>query len=882
MLSELWSNLRYRLRALVRRQAAEHELDDELRFHLDREAEKYIAAGLSRDEALRHARLAFGGIERIKEDSRDARGTRLVETTMQDLRHAIRSLRRTPGFTTLVVLTLALGVGANTAMFSVVNAVLLRPLPYRQAGRLVYIDADGLYYEGTYLQFRERARTMDIAAYRGRDFSLAGRGDPVQLHGVQVSPNFFSTLGATPAIGRGFLAGESQPGDSNAVVLSYGLWQARFAGDAAVVGEQIELDGTSRTVVGVMPPDVRFPSASAQLWVPLVIDQSNRMEIWSTSANMIARLRAGATLAQARAEVATLAPQMLSLFPWSMPAEFGRKATAVPLRTQLVGNVRRMLLILLGAVAFVLLIACVNVANLLLVRTARRRREMAIRTALGAARGRLVRQMLTESMLLALTGGAVGLLLAFVGVRALTASLPSDTPRLAEIGVDGRVLIMTLGVAIATGLVFGLLPELRAGNGNPQSALGESGRGSTAGVERRRLSGWLVSIEVALAVVLVTGAGLLTRSFRELMRVDPGFRTESLVSATIAPPAFRIHGDASRRLFYEQLLERIDALPGVRTAAITSRLPFGERNYGSVFRMEGRPNPAQTGDWPWADIGATVSPDYIRAMGVRLIRGRAFTAADRPGAPRVVLINESLAQKYWPNEDPIGKRITGPGEAKPDASDWETIVGIVADVKHDQLGEAPRGAFYRPLSQARVDDIMSVVVRTSADPRVFAGRLRRVVASVDRDTPVSDIHTMTDLIASSLSRPRFALALLAAFGLLALVLGAVGIYGVIAYDVSQRTHEIGVRMALGARPDDVLRMVVRQGMVLVLTGIAAGLLAAAGVTRLLASLLYDVRPIDPVTFALVPIVLLGVALAASYLPARRAARVDPMLALRSE
>jgi len=805
-----------------------------------------------------------------------------VDTVWQDLRYAAQQLRTHAGFTIVAVLTLALGIGANTAMFSVVNAVLLRPLPYRQPDRLVFVDADGLYYEGTYLQFRERARTMDVAAYRARDFSLTGRGDPVQLHGVQVSPNFFSTLGATPAIGRGFLAGESQPGDSSAVVLSYALWRSRFGGDAGVLGESIDLDGTRRTVVGVMPPDVRFPSATAQLWVPLAIDPSNRTAIWSTNANMIGRLRDGATLAQARAEVGTLAPQMLSLFPWSMPAEFGRKATAVPLRTQLVGTVRPMLLILLGAVGFVLLIACVNVANLLLMRTAERQREMAIRTALGAARGRLVRQMLTESMLLALTGGAVGLLLAFVGVRALSASLPSDTPRLAEIGVDGRVLIVTLGVAIATGLAFGLLPALRAGAGDAQSALREGGRGSSAGVERRRLRGWLVSIEVALAVVLVTGAGLLTRSFRELMKVDPGFRTESLVSATIAPPAFRFHSDASRRLFYEQLLERIDALPGVRTAAITSRLPFGERNYGSVFRVEGRPNPAQTGDWPWADIGATISPDYFRAMGMHLIRGRAFTAADRPGAPRVVLISESLAQKYWPNEDPIGKRITGPGEAKPDASDWETIVGIVADVKHDQLGEAPKRAFYRPLLQTGVEDIMSVVVRTNADPRVFAGRLRRVVASVDRDTPVSDIHTMTDLIASSLSRPRFALALLAAFGLLALVLGAVGIHGVIACDVSQRTHEIGVRMALGARPGEVLRMVVWQGMVLVLAGIAAGLLAAAGATRLLATLLYGVRPMDPITFAIVPIVLLGVALAASYLPARRAARVDPMLALRGE
>ncbi|HEX5437235.1 MAG TPA: ABC transporter permease [Gemmatimonadaceae bacterium] len=804
-----------------------------------------------------------------------------MDTLWQDLRYAVQQLRTNAGFTIVAVLTLALGIGANTAIFSVVNSVLLQPLSYRQPDRLVSLDLKGFGYWGTYVQFRERARTLDVAAYASREATLTGHWEPVQLQGAAVSANLFSLLGVDAYVGRTFLSTANQPGHRQVVVLSDGLWEAHFGADPQIIGRQIDLDGAPYTVVGVMPASMRIPNAATQFWVPRTIDPTNSTDLWGTGAALIARLRSGVTLAQARAETATLTPQMHQLFPWSMPAAYGHGATATPLRTDLVGGVRPLLLILLSATAFVLLIACVNVANLLLVRTAARSRELAIRTALGAGRGRLVRQLLTESVLLASLGGAVGLLLAVLGVHALTASLPADTPRLAEIGIDGRVLALTLLVALVTGLAFGLLPALRAGRSNAQAVLKEGGRGSSTGIERRRLSSVLVAVEVAVAVVLVTGASLLVHSFAQLLRVDPGFRTEHVVSATIAPPTFRYQHAASRLLFYEQLLDRLDALRGVRMAAITSRLPFGGKNYGSVFVIEGQPNPAQTGNWPWADIGATVSSEYLRTMGMRLLRGRGFTAADRQGAPRVVLINESLAKKYWPNEDPIGKRIvTKPAFEGPSGADWATIVGVVADVKHDQLNETPRSAFYRPLLQARPEDVMSVVVRTTADPTVFAASLRGVVASVDRDTPVSDIRTMDDLISTSLARPRFAMALLAGFGLLALVLGAIGIYGVIASTVNQRAHEIGVRMALGARPGDVLRMIVRQGLALVLAGIAIGVFVSAGVTRFLASLLYGVRPLDPLTFVLVPVVLVGVALLASYLPARRAARVDPVIALR--
>lgn len=804
-----------------------------------------------------------------------------MDTLWQDLRYALLQLRRTPGFTAVAVLTLALGIGANTAIFSIVNSVLLRPLPYRQPDRLVSIDLDALNYGGSYLQLRERTRTMDVAAYRSAAYgsvglSLTGSGEPVQLDGTAVTSNIFAVLGVDAAIGRTFLPSESQPGRDAVVVLSYELWQARFGGDPSVIGSRIRLGSTSRTVVGVMPPRLHFPSATTQLWVPVVLDPAKRIELWSTGINMIGRLDPGADISQARAEVSALAPQMLRLFPWSMPAEYGRKATAIPLSEVVVGSVRPMLLILLGAVTMVLLMACVNVANLLLVRTAARRRELAIRTALGAGGGRLMRQLLTESVLLAGIGGAAGLLLAAWCLRALTGALPPETPRLDEISIDGRVLVVTLAVALATGLVLGVVPAFRAARSDAQAALKEGGRGSSAGRERRRLSGMLVVSELAAAVVLVTGAGLLARSFWHLLQTDPGFRTERLVSASIAPPTFRYSDDVSQREFYKTLLQRLETIPGVRVSALTTRLPFGGNNHGTVFKIDGRPDPAQTGDWPFADIGAVVSGDYFRTLSVPLVGGRGFTEADREGAPPVAVINESLAHHYWPDQDPIGKRIQQPGDTA-----WATVVGIVADVKHDQLSEEKKGAIFWPLLQHQLDH-PSIVVRTGANPDAVAASLRGAVADVDADTPVSDIRTMDQLISSSLSGPRAAMTLLTTFSALALVLGAVGIYGVIAYAVSQRTHEIGVRVALGARPGDMLRMVIEQGATMALAGVVVGLVAAFALTRLLAALLYGVSPLDPATFITGPIVLMSVALLATWLPARRAARVDPIVALHEE
>ncbi|HEX7049880.1 MAG TPA: ABC transporter permease [Longimicrobiales bacterium] len=800
-----------------------------------------------------------------------------METLFHDLRYALRSLRKAPGFAGVAVLTLALGIGANTAIFSVVDGVLLRPLPYPEPDRLVsFVEAGS--YKGAFLEYRERAESFEaIAAYTpGQAFSLTGRGEPVRLEGAVVSAGLFSVLGAKPLLGRTFLPGEDEAGREPVVVLSHGLWQQRFGADPGIIGEEVRLDGIARTVVGVMPPGFRFPSASTQLWVPASIRAADPIDLWGMSVGTtIARLRPGVTLEEARTEVRTLEPRMRELFPWDMPEDYGRNATVVPLRDRIVGDVRPMLLVLLGAVGFVLLIACANVANLLLARATTRRRELAVRVALGAGRRRLMRQLLTESVMLAALGGIVGLFLAFWGVELLVAGLPADTPRLAGIGIDGRVLGFTAALTFATGLVFGVLPALRASRSEPHDALKEGGRTATGA--RTRLSAALVVTEIALAVVLVTGAGLLIRSFWRLLRVDPGFRVENVVAATVAPPTFRYADGAARRAFYQELLGRLEALPGVTGAGITDRLPFGGRNYGSVFVIEGRPDPAtQGGDWPLADIAATISADYLRTMGIRVLRGRGFTPADRADAPGVVLINQALARRYWPDEDPIGRRIRGPGSVP-----WLTIVGIVDDVAYNRLADTDLPAFYMPLLQ-HGPEVVSVVVRSTADPATLAANLRAVVASIDEDTPVSDVRAMAQRVSDSLGRPRFTMLLLTAFAAAALILGAVGIYGVIAYAVSQRIHEIGIRMALGARAGDVLGMVVRQGAALAMIGIAVGLLAAFATTRLLAGLLYGVGATDAATFLAVPLLLGAVALAASWIPARRAARVDPVVALRNE
>jgi putative ABC transport system permease protein len=799
-----------------------------------------------------------------------------MDTLLQDLRYTVRTLLKNRGFALVAVLTLALGIGANSAIFSVVNAVLLRPLPYAESERLVAVSPGVM--PGEYLLMREENRSFaEVAIYRsGVGFNLSGDGEPERLTGAYASTNLFSTLGAGPLFGRTFLPAEEEPGDDRVVILSHDLWRQRFGADPQVLGREILVDGEPHTVVGVMQAHFHFPAAGTQLWIPLGVTRTSPPALWGGwGGNVVARLRPDVAPEQALAEMHALTQRFREANTlWTPAADYRPDQRVVQLRDEMVGDVRRMLLVVLGAVGFVLLIACANVANLLLARAAARRKEVAVRTALGAGRGRLVRQLLTESLVLAVVGGAIGLLLAYCGVHVLERGLPADTPRLAEIAIDLQVLGFTLLITLLTGVLFGVLPALRASRADVHGALKQGARpGFSAG--HRRLSATLVAGEIALAVVLVSGAGLLIRSFSELLRVDPGFRVESVVSARITPPPV-LYGEAHRqRAFYAELLERTQTLPGVQSVAATNQLPLVGQWSGFAFEVEGDPYLPGTSAPTTAD--RRVTPEYLRVMGIPLLSGRLLSEADRQGTPGVALVNEAMARQSWPGEDPVGKRF------KPVwwQDQWITVVGVVANVRQQGLAAEVEPEIYRPFAQEPTD-AMTLILRTTADPGALVANLRSALAAVDPDVPVSEIRTLEQVISQAVTTPRFTMLLLTVFAALALVLGAVGIYGVLSYAVGQRTHEIGVRMALGARRSDMLALVVQQGLVLTLIGVGVGLLGAFAATRLLRTLLFEVSPTDPLTFLAVPLLLGAVALLASYLPARRAARVDPMIALRSE
>ncbi|HEU4451578.1 MAG TPA: ABC transporter permease [Longimicrobium sp.] len=801
----------------------------------------------------------------------------MMEAFRQDLRFALRWLAKSPGFAAVVVLTLALGIGANTAIFSVVNAVLLRPLPYPDPERIVRVWPESPLPPGGFVEMDEGKRAFERLGGVGAEgaFALTGAGGPERLEGADVTAGLFPMLGVAPAAGRGFTPDENAPGRDAVVVLSHALWQQRFGASPAVIGQRITLNGVPRTVVGVMPAGFQFPSRRTQLWVPTVLDAANPASYWNPGGlNVYGRLAEGATPEQALREVRTLLPRMKEKFPWPMPDAWGAGLSVVPLQTLMAGEVRKGLMVLLGAVGAVLLIACVNVANLLLARTAARRREMATRAAMGASRMRLLRQMLTESILLSLAGGAGGLLLALAGGRVLLAALPADLPRSGEVGVDARVLGFTLLLALGTGVLFGLLPAIRASRGDLHASLKAGGRRSGS-ASSQRLSGALVMVEVALAVVLVIGAGLLLQSLWKLRQVDPGFRPEGVTTARLTLTGPRFEDPARVAAFYDDVLTRVRALPGVRAASVVSQLPLDGAFSGFPFEVEGRPPapgaaPPTAGSW-------VATPDHLRAMGIPLLRGRSFEAADGAGSVRVALVNEALARRYWPGEDPIGKRLR-PAWMR---EGWLTVVGVVGNVRHEGLGSQDGPEFYRAFAQEPAP-VMTLVVRADAAPQAMAAALRAAVAAADPDVPASDLRPLEAVVSASVARPRFTSLLLAVFAAVALVLGAVGIYGVVAYAVSQRTHEIGVRMALGAGSDTVLRLVLRQGAVLAGIGVVLGLAAALALTRVLGSLLFGVSALDPLTFAAVGTAVVAVALVASWVPARRAARVDPAVALRTE
>ena len=809
-----------------------------------------------------------------------------MDTLLADLRYALRQLARSPGFTAVAVLTLALGIGANTAIFSVVYGALLKALPYADPQSLVSVWGGRALAE--FVGVRDGNRTLQgVAAYMDRiGIGLSGTGEPARLAGALASADLFRVLGVSAALGRTFAAGEDQPGSNAVVLLSDGLWRARFGADRSIIGRTLDLDGIPRTVIGVMPRGFWFPRRETELWLPVRLDRSNPGEFWGSGGYyMVGRLRPGMTRGQARADVRALAERLRIENPVWRPSEryYFNGLDVIPLDQRIVeGGTRRLLLVLLGAVGMVLVIACANVANLLIARGAARERELSLRAALGAGRARLIRQLVTECVLLAAVGGLTGLALAFGGERALLGLLPPDTPRLGDVSVNGAVLTFTAVLALGVGIVFGLAPALRLSRPDLVGSLSEGTSRGGSGPRKRRLAGALVAAEIALGVVLAVGAGLLLKSFARIVAVDPGFRIEHLVTARISPPKARWSDpgftapsaamEARQRVFYRQLLERLRGSPGITSVAVTSQAPFEKTNEFGAMWVDGyttNPNELETMN------GRKVTADFFRTLSIPVLRGRALSDADQPNTPRVALIDETAAQRYWKGKDPIGGRIRYPWPG------WLTVVGVVGTTKNNDLTDQPQPTFYVPFAQYPQAQ-MTVVARTGGDPAAAFGAIRAAVRELAPDVPVSDERTMTEWLADSVAQPRFATGLLVAFGALALLLGAVGTYGLMAYTTQRRTRELAVRMALGAQTRDVLWTVIRDGAVLAAAGVLGGTGLALALTRSLRGLLFEVSPTDPTTFALVAIVLAGAALLASYLPARRATKVDPMVALRYE
>ena len=811
-----------------------------------------------------------------------------MEGILKDIRCGVRSLLKHPGFTAIVLVTLAVGIGASSAIFSVVNTVLLRPLPFRQADRIVAIQAlgrDGKRVQispANFLDWRAQNTVFEhLAAILTRPANLALADQAERLDLAMTSANFFSVFGMEPERGRFFITADEVASHAPVVVVSHGLWQRRFGGDESLVGKPITLDGNSYTVVGIAPPGFQYPDKT-DVWLPpfrLAPTMNERQDPTQVRGfgmlAAVALLKPGVSLPQAVSEMETITTRLRQQYPETNNRSFN---PVVSLHTHLVGETRPMLLLLFGAVGFVLLIACANVANLLLVSAASRQKEMAIRTALGASRMRVMRQMLTESLILAFAGGAIGLLLAIWGVALMMKLLPPDFPRAGEINLDWRVLAFTLFASILTGILFGLAPALQISKTDVQESLKESGRGSSGSRRHNRLRNLLIVGEVALSVVLLAGAGLLFRSFLRLQSVNTGFTSQQVLTVQLSPAGSNYRRDADYISFYSQAIQRVSAIPGVEAVGAINTLPLG-KGPTAGFRIEGRP-PLTIDKWPGGNY-RTVSTDYFHAMNIPVVQGRAFNERDTETAPLVMIINQALAKRDFPNENPVGKRINlGNLDPKGQPVWWE-IVGVAADVRSLELREEAVPEFYLSDLQDSFAN-MFLVVRTSVEPTSVAASIRRAAAEVDKSAAVSDVKTMENIVSQAVTQPRFNLFLLGLFSCIALLLSAAGIYGVTAYSVAQRTHEFGIRMALGAQVGDVLRMIIRQGMLLISVGVAVGLAASFALTRLLRTLLFGVSVTDPLTFVAITVLLTLVALVACYVPARRATKVDPLTALRYE
>ncbi len=880
-----------KLQALFARGRVDAELDDELRFHIEREIERNLGAGMDPAEARRQALVAFGGVQRFREEARDSRGVWPIEEVFNDVRYAVRGLRHAPAFALVAIVTLALGIGANTAIFSVVSGVLLQPLPFDEPENLVAIygrftPESGYdfpeYAVGSpeYFDYVDQNNTMEhVAAISTEMVTVtAGLGDPEIVTAGAVSSSMFPVLRTPPLLGRTLVAEDDGAEPVPVIVLGFDLWQRRFGGDSSVIGQTValgvEVESYNMTgeIVGVMPPGFAFPTPDTQLWTQLPLDPARtwRGGHWF---HMIARLKPGVIYEQSEAEMATMMTRWAEVYP---DHHVGHFLFLKPLLDDYVADIRPALTLLLGAVGFVLLIACANVANLMLARSEVRRREIAVRTALGAKRSRLMRQLLTESLLLAGLGGIVGTALAYVAVDAMLALGSGSIPRTDLVGLDARVLLFTGVVVVLTALLFGLIPAMQAVVSDLTSAFKDRDQRTTVGRKGLRFRQALVVGETTLAIVLVIGAGLVVKSFWHLLQEDPGFRTDNLLTAYFSLPATAYPREQAVD-FFVRLAEGVEALPGVERAAIASRRPITSDQSNGRFHIEGW-EVAQSGPSCCTASPVTAGPGMFEVLGITLVRGRLLEETDRQDSPLVAVVDEVLARTYWPDDDPIGKRIgwTADGE-------YFTVVGLVRHAQFDGLG-TNNPTLYHPYLQApeHIVRTMAILIRTTGDPAAVIEPFRNVVRRLDPAVPIIGLSTMDELLSRSVAPQRFMMMLLAVFALLALVLGAVGVYGVVGYAVAQRRHEIGIRLALGARSGAVIRMVLREGVVLVATGVATGLVVALAVSRIMTGFLFDVSATDPWTLYGVAFVMLTVGLLASYLPARRASRYDPVSALRAE
>jgi len=867
------------LRSPGQTKAVKREIDDELRFHIEQRTAENITAGMSPDEAAREARKRFGNLQNVREECREVSGASFGEVALRDIRFGVRMLRKNPGFTAVAVLTLALGIGANTSIFSFVNAILLRPLPYLEPDRLVMVfenhpesgshkDSAGAPVLG---EWRRRSTVFeDLAARGGESYNLSGESQPENIPGAPVSANMFSMLRLRPRLGRDFLPEEETYGRNHVVLLSYELWQRQFGGNTNIVGQSIQVNAEPYTVIGVMPPKIFFPDHNTQLWTPLAFSPERLRQRHNHGYLIFGRLKTGVSLEQARQEMDSIARNMAA----DDPQNKGWGAEVYPLQEIMVGDSRTILLVLLGAVGLVLLIGCANVANLLLARSAARSREFAIRTALGASRRQIVRQLFTESLLLAMLGALGGLLMAWAGLAVLIHFSPPDLPRVWEgIGVDLPTLGFTAVVAIVTGLIFGLAPALQLSKRTLALDLNDSVRGSSAGREHQ-MRAVLVVAEVALSVTLLAGAGLMIRSFNRLVSQELGYVPEHLITMGIVLPATKYPSDSDHSRFFELLLQRVRGMPGVESTACTFGLPLGAWQSTMSIQVHGAPPPVN-GEATAANY-SQISPGYFRTMKIPLLQGADFTEQDSEHTPPKVIVDEAFVREFKLGPNPLEQRISV-GDGTEDAE----IIAVARDTKQSGMADVAPAKVYRSYRQI-CWGAMTLIVRTQRDPSEITRAIRVELAGMDKDLPLQNVQTMTQLVASSVAQKRLSVQLLGGFSAVALFLAAIGLYGVLSYNVAQQTREIGIRVALGARQSEILMLILRQGMTFVLAGIGLGLGGAFTFTRLLRSQLYEVGALDPLTFTVVPLLLALVALVACWLPARRAAKVDPMVALRHE